>query len=171
MNASYAIRTTGRIGGFFARHFCALLVTVAASCLLWTIAYLALLLWAVFTGGGIGGPLAYPAGLLFFFAATTVSCLVLLLPSTALAERFAKRRAFPILVQIPVSVAILALLCFPVVAIATAAGVQPSLHNLPVGSGILFAVHLLPLGLYWWAAQRGPLLSSLIRRLRGTLHS
>ena len=132
------------------------------------IIYLALLLWAVFTGDGIGGPLAYPAGLLFVIVAAIVACLVLLLPSTALAEWFAKRSGLPILAQIPISVAILALLCFVFIAVAASTGVPASFQGISVGFGVLFIAHLLPLGLYWWTAQSGPLLLSLFKRLRGT---
>ncbi len=167
MNRSQVIQAAGRIGSFCARHFLALAVTVAAACMVWTITYFALLLWAMLTGGGIGGPLAYPAGLLFFFVATTAASLLLLLPSTALAEWFTRRRGFPILVQIPISVAALAMLCLAVVGIASALGSQLTFRGLSVGSGILFLSLLVPLGLYWWAAQSIPLLLSLIQRLRG----
>ena len=169
INRSQAIQAAVGISGFCARHILALIVTVAVPCLLWTITYVALLLWAVFTGGGIGGPLAYPAGLLFFLVAATVASLVLLLPSTALAEWFARRRGLPILVQIPISVGVLAVLCFVLVAVAASAGAASSFQGVVVGFGMLFIAHLLPLGLYWWTAQSGPLLLSLFKRFRGTL--
>lgn len=171
MNGSQAIQTAGRIGSFCARHFLALVLTVVAACVIWTVAYAALLLWAVFTGGGGGGPLAYPAGLLFSFVATTTACLALLFPSTALAEWFARRCGFPVLAQIPVSVVALALLCLAVVGIASAIGSQPTLRGVSVGFGVLFLSLLVPLGLYWWAAQSGPILLSLLRRLFGSLRS
>jgi hypothetical protein len=143
-----------------------LIVTVVVACVVWTVTYFALLLWAAFIGGGIGGPLAYPAGLLFFFVATTATSLFLLLPSTALAEWFTQRRGFPILAQIPVSVAVLALLCLIAVSIVSAAGSQPTFHGVSVGFGILFLVLLVPLGIYWWGAQSAPLLLSLLGRIR-----
>ena len=161
------IKTAGYIGSFCARHFFATAVTVAAACVVWTVTYFALLLWAVFTGGGIGGPLAYPAGLLFFLVAATVISLLLLFPSTALAEWFVRRRGFPILAQIPVSVFALALLCLASVGIAWVVGSKPTFHRVSAGFGGLFVVLLLPLGLYWWTAQSVPLLLSLIHRLRG----
>ncbi len=171
MNGSQAIQSAVRIGSFCARHFLALTVTVAAACVVWTVTYFALLVWAMFTGGGIGGPLAYPAGLLFFIAATTAACLVLLFPSTALAEWFSRRRGFPILVQIPVSVVVLALLCLIAVSIASAVGSQPTLYGVSVGFGVLFLGMLTPLGLYWWAVQSVPLFVSLVHHLRGTPRS
>ncbi|MEY2500146.1 MAG: hypothetical protein QOI07_480 [Verrucomicrobiota bacterium] len=120
MNESRVIQTAGRIGSVCVRHCLALVITVLAACALWTVIYFALLLWAVFTDRGIGGPLAYPGGLLFFFLASTAAGLVLLLPSTALAEWFARRRGLPILAQIPLSVAALAVLCLVVVGIVSA---------------------------------------------------
>lgn len=170
MNPHRTLTSLGRFGGFCTRHSLALLVTVVVPCLLWTITYFGLLLWALFTDGGIGGPLAYPAGLLFFLAVAAISGLVLLMPATALAEWFAKRFALPILVQIPVSVGALAVLCLLVVAGAVASGVPASFRGFSVGFVVLFTGHLLPLGLYWWVAQSGPLLrtlfTTLLRKLR-----
>jgi hypothetical protein len=159
VNGSQAIQAAGRIGSFCARHLLALLVTVAVPCVLWTVAYFALLLWAVVTDGGLGGPLAYPGGLVFLFVAAMVASLVLFFPATALAEWLARRRAYPILAQIPFSVAVLAVLCL----------ILSSIRGISVSFGALFAALLLPLGLYWWTAQSGPLLLSLFQRLRSIL--
>jgi hypothetical protein len=160
MNGSQTIQTAGRIGFFCARHFLAVLLTVLAGCLLWTVTYFALLLWAAFAGSGLGGPLTYPAGLLFLLVAGTATSLVLLFPATAFAEWLARRLGFPVLVQIPFSVAFLALLCF------AAVGIRSS-----VSFGVLlFLSLLLPLGLYWWVAQSGPLVLSLLRLVRSVIH-
>ncbi len=171
MTRSQTIQKAGRIGYFCARHFLAVVVTVVTACGVWTVSYFALLLWATLTDGGVGGPLAYPAGLLFFFVATTAASLGLLLPSTAIAEWFTRRRDFPILAQIPVSIVTLALLCLVAASVASAVGSQPTLHGVSVGFGVLFLALLLPLGLYWWAAQSVPLLLSLPHRLQGILRS
>jgi hypothetical protein len=163
------LQTAGRIGSFFARHSLALLVTVAAPCVLWTVTYGALLLWALVVGGGVGSPASYPLTLLVILLAGTAGALTLLLPSTALAEWWARRRGLPVLAQIPLSVAILAGLSLAVAGIASAVVFQPSVRGVSVSFGALFLVHLLPLGLYWWVAQSGPLLLSLLRRLRGSV--
>jgi hypothetical protein len=163
MHGSHAIRTAVGFSGFCIRHLFALLVTVAVPCLLWTIAYVMLLLWAMITNGDIGGPLAYPAGILVVIVAATVSSLVLLFPSTALAEWLVKRRRFPILTQIPISIGILGSLCFIFVAVAASVDSVPSFGGVAMGFGVLFISNLLPLGLYWWTAQSGPLLLSLWR--------
>ena len=115
MNGRHTIQIAGRVGFFCARHFLALLLVVLAGCLLWTVTYFALLLWAAFAGGGLGGPLAYPAGLLFFLVAGAAASLALLFPATALAEWLAGWFGLPVLVQIPLSVAFLALLCLAAV--------------------------------------------------------
>lgn len=167
MNGPQAIRTAARIGGFCARHLAALLVTVVVPCVLWTLAYIALLLWAIFTDSGIGGPFAYPAGLLFCFIAASAASVVLLFPSVALAEWLARRQGFPILAQIPISIAILSLLCLIIVSVIVMVGAPPSFRAASVCFGILLVAHLPPLGLYWWVAQGAPLLLSLCRRLRG----
>ena len=99
------------IGGFAARHFVAMFVVVAGACILWTVAYFALLLWAVLSGGGVGGPLAFPVGLLLVLVASALAVVVLLMPSAALAERMARWLQLPILAQIPLSVGFLAALC------------------------------------------------------------
>ena len=164
MNDSHAIQTSARIGVFCARHFLALLVNVATVCVVWTVTYFALLVWAALAGGGIGGPLTYPVGLLLFFLATTAAGLLFLFPSTAFAEWIAQRCRLPILAQIPVSVACLGLLCLLGMCLVAALGSSPTFHGLLAGFGVLFLALLVPLGLYWWVAQSGPLLLSLLRR-------
>ncbi|MEO7268252.1 MAG: hypothetical protein ABIW49_03495 [Knoellia sp.] len=142
-----------RMGSFGARHVFALASTVAACCLAWTLAYGALLLWTVVTDGGVGGPLVHPAGLLFTFVAASFVGLALSLPSTVGSEWIARRGGWPVLVQIPLSVVGLALLCLGVVV----------LGDVPLGFGLLFLALLVPLGIYWWSAQSGPLLLSMVR--------
>ncbi len=165
MHREHAIRTAACIGGFCARHLLATLVVVLVLCVLWTVTYFALLIWAAVSGGGLGSPASYPLGLLLSLVGGTVFSLTLFLPATALAEWIAKRRGLPILAQIPISIAILAALCLLVVGSAMAAGVQASFRSGAAGFAVLFLAHLLPLGLYWWVAQSGPLLVSLYRQL------
>jgi hypothetical protein len=165
MEREHAIRTATRIGGFCARHLLATLVTVMVLCVLWTVTYFALLLWAAISGGGLGSPAGYPLGLLLALVGGTVVSLTLFLPATALGEWIAKRRGLPILAQIPISIAILAALCLLVVGSALAAGIQPSFRAGAACFAVLFLTHLLPLGLYWWVAHSGPLLVSLFKQL------
>ena len=152
--------------GFCARHLFALFVTVTVACVGWTIVYFALFLWAAFSGGGMGGPLAYPAGLLFVLVAATLAGLALFLPAVGLAELVARRFSLPILVQIPMSLGFFAVICFVFDCIAHGLRHGPvTLRGFTVGLGLLFFVNLLPLGLYWWTAQIGPMVLSIVRRL------
>lgn len=169
MNERQAIETAGRIGAFVARHLLAIVVTVTAACVLWTVIYLALLLCTRLAGGGLGSPASFPIGLLFILVAGTAVSMTLFLPATALSEWFARRRGFPIVAQIPISVAIFALLCFATASTTAALGFQPTLRSVFVSFGVLFAANLLPLGIYWWVVQSGPLLLTLFRRLRSII--
>ena len=171
MNGTETARIAGRIGGFFARHFLALAVTVAVACVLWTITYFALLLWAAFAGGGLGSPASYPLGLVFIVIVCTLVSATLFLPSTAVAEWFVRRRGLPILAQIPICVGIFAVLCLAVTGIASALSSHPSLLGSSVGLGLLFFALLVPLGLYWSAAQSGPLLLSILQRIYSVIRS
>jgi len=150
--------------GFFFRQLFASFVVVAVGSLIWTAIYISLLLWAVFSNSGIGGPLAYPAGLLFVVVASAVSVLVLLFPSSATAELIARRRNLPVLLQIPISVGFLALFCLGVVGIARLLGSKSiDTTGFFATAGIIFAVELLPLALYWWMAQGGPVIMAIVK--------
>jgi hypothetical protein len=166
-NSTFARTLT--IGGFCARHLLALAVTIAVPCALWTIVYFALLLWAIIFGGGIGSPVAYPIGLLFFAGAALVGGLVLFLPSTVFAEWLVKRRKLPTLLQIPISVATLALFCLISVILAAEPFHPSSLPNILTGFIIFWGALLLPLGLYWRTAQSGPLVLEIIRKVSGAV--
>jgi hypothetical protein len=157
------------IGGFYVRHFLALGVTVAAPCVLWTIFYIGMLFWAIVSGGGIGSPIAYPIGLLILAVGAFVFGLTLLFPSTVFAEWIVRRRSLPLLAQIPISVLTLGVLCFAAVGIAMATKSETTFRGICVGFGTLFGALLLPLGLYWWTAQSGPLVLAVIRRVQALL--
>jgi uncharacterized protein (DUF433 family) len=138
--------------------------TIAVPCM---ITYLALLLWAVFGGCGIGGPLVYPAGLLFLFVAAMVASLVLLLPSTALAEWFARRRGLRIGVQISISVGILAVFCFVLVADEASTGATSSFQDVSLGLGVLFIAHVREMITFEPGKRRG---KPCIRHMRITVY-
>jgi len=152
--------------GFAIRHLAATLVTVAAACALWTLVYFGLLAWAIVTDGGMGGPLAYPGFLILLSLASAAASLLLYLPATGAAELVCRRRGLPILAQIPVSVAFLALLC-PIVALiirSMRSPIDPTMSTLSLAVW-LFGLSLIPIGLYWWVAQSVPLIRSLLRKL------
>ena len=163
MNKTQVFLATLRAGSFCARHFLALTVTVATACAVWTVLYFALLFVALLTGSEVGGLLTYPIGLILIFFATTVICLILLFPSTASAEWFARRRGFPILAQIPLSLVAMALLCLLTVGLPSVFSPESTFYSFLLGFGFLFLVLLVPLGFYWWVAQSLPLVLSFFR--------
>ena len=99
----------------------------------------------------------------------TATSLLLLFPATAMAEWYARRRGLPALAQIPISVVILAVLCLAIAAASIALGWRPPLYSGSADFVFSFLALLLPLGVYWWAAQSGPMLLSLVQRIRHTL--
>ncbi|MES2923243.1 MAG: hypothetical protein V4819_16930 [Verrucomicrobiota bacterium] len=168
MNKRQAVRSAGRVGCFFARHSLATAAIVLAFCVLWTIAYLALLLWAMIADGGIGSPVVYPIGLLLAVAGGTALAIMLFLPCTALAEWIAKRRELPVLFQIPISTGLLAMVCAGIIGTGAVADSHVTLQSIIVGYGVLFFALLFPLGLYWWTSKCGPLLLALFEHFRKT---
>lgn len=95
---------------------------------------------------------------MFFFLATIALVLLVLFPACAMAEWIGRRRHWPVLAQIPLSVGMTAVIC-GVIAAVVDGGIVPVF-------GWLFAGCLVPLGFYWWVAQSGPLLISVVRRAR-----
>lgn len=166
MNAKQSIRIAVGTGWLFLRHAVAILATVAALCALWTVIYMVLLLWAIAAGLGLGSPVTYPLGLFICLVGSTAFAVVFYLPSVVLAEWLGGRYRLAIFAQIPISAGILGLLCLLVVSV-WAMWVTPA--SLPGAAGaiaVLFLANLLPLGLYWWVAQSGPLVIALYRRVR-----
>jgi len=170
MKAAQALQFAGRIGSFCARHFLAIGITVVSTCILWTVIYFALLIWAVLTNSRLGGPLAYPAGLLAFLVTSTAASLLFLFPAAAISECVARYARLPVLIQIPLCLSVLAVLCPAAAALLLALDSQISVTNVATGGGMLFLTFLVPMGLYWWTAQSGPLLLSLLG-IRRSVHS
>jgi hypothetical protein len=164
-----ATRFVATMASLAIRHAVASLATIAAACAIWTAAYVALLLWAIVSNGGLGGPLAYPGGLVFAAVTAGVACLLLFFPATVSAELICRSRALPILTQIPVSVAVLAALCF-----LSGVILRASTAAIPFGASVsgfiawLFLLSLFPIGFYWWIAQAAPLVRGAINMFRAS---
>lgn len=165
--AARGLRFTLRTGWSFARHSLATLATAAVACAIWTITYLFLLLWAGFFGGGLGGPLAYPGGLVAVLLLTAVVCLVVLAPATGIADWVARRYELPFLIRIPLSLGALLVLCTAAVVAGTVGGVFSSLSEAIGTLAVLVLVLSLPLGVYWWIAEAVPFLLATGRALVG----
>lgn len=160
-----------KVGGFSARHSFAILATAGVACTLWTVIYAVLLAWAVLSGGGLGGPLAYPGGLALAALGTVLLCCGLLGPLTGAAEWLVRRWRLPVLAGIPVSVGMLVGVCTLAVVAGSAARLFGSISAAAVALGATVLSLLLPLGFYWWAAEIGPVLLSAGGTLAGRIGS
>lgn len=99
-------------GSFFLfalRHGLALLLLPLAAALLWTAAYFILLFFAAIFGGGLGGPLAWPAGLVFFGGGSFLLIAMALAPGCGLAELLRRIPRWPRLTALPLAMASAAL--------------------------------------------------------------
>jgi hypothetical protein len=149
---------------FLARHLIAVALAAVVACALWTITYIGLFAWAMITNGGIGGPLAYPAGLLFVF----VSCLIVgfgifapacgfgLVLTTCL--RLPRLAAIPFVFLAAVLLSYLAYYGF--IELLTT-------HSMPPIWTVCsnFVIYLsIPLGIYWWLTDGPGAIIDLIRR-------
>jgi hypothetical protein len=132
------------------RHFAASFAVIAAACLLWTLAYAGLLGWAILSGGGLGGPLAYPGGLIVVGVAAAITSATLLFPATVAAELLTRRFPLRFLAQVAVAVAVLAALSIAFSPLLVAWRGLASARVFTVAAWI-FGLSLVPLGIYWWA--------------------
>ena len=87
---------------FAARHLLIVPFGIIAGCILWTIAYVLLLAVAVIWNQGIGGPLAYPAGILAIIGASIFIGWGIFAPASAIGAIFCAAFRLPRLAAIPV---------------------------------------------------------------------
>lgn len=140
---------------FLARHFLAVVLAMGAGFVIWTLVYVVLLIIAVIADKGMGGPLAYPAGLIAVAAACVVVGWGIFAPAVAVGAIFCGVFRMPRLAAIPV-------------VWLAAFGLSVGLYGCFVGA---FTTHLMPnvwsvlknfclflsvpLGAYWWLTE-GP---------------
>jgi hypothetical protein len=118
------------------RHLFACLVTVSIALAVAVGGYAFLFVWAVFGGGGLGSPLTLPVLILVTIVCGIAGCLLVLMPSVALAERFTRRR----LSELPMAAGLTLALCL---LIARWMDVEI------LGGFSLWLLALLPLTGYW----------------------
>ena len=156
---------------FAVKHAVATGVVVGGVVAFTAASYFALLAWAVLAGESLGGPLAFPFMVLFALIASLVSVGFILLPATAVAEWIAARKRLRVASQIPIAIAL------AVVFIVAAALVISVLREMSWGSaaaaaGWMFALLLVPLGVYWWSMQSADWLlraaTGWLRRVRAS---
>lgn len=152
------------IGFFLFRHAIAFVAGVVLVCALWTIAYFALLLYAMATGGGLGGPLAYPAGLLMLPVLWMIIDFGIFMPSCAAGSAICGLLRWPRLAAIPFVILTAIGLCFLMVSLLARNSDMPGLG---VWETMLFSALIppLPLGLYWWLTEGPGAILQLLRKM------
>ena len=118
------------------RHLFATSVTISIALAIGVGGYVFLIIWTLFGGGGLGGPMTLPILILGITVAGVAGCLFVLLPSVLLAEKFARRRIF----ELP-----MAALCALLLCLAGALLMEFSI----TGGVVLWLSSLLPLIGYW----------------------
>lgn len=150
--------------GFLARHGLFIGLVVLLGWGLWTVAYLVLLLIAVFSNQGLGSPFTYPVGMI----AMAATCLFLgggiFAPASALGAWFCRKFRWPRLAAIPVvflTALALSFLIYRGLIELGAAQAMPSVGTMVKN----FSVYLsLPLGIYWWLTEGPGVLLDTFRR-------
>lgn len=134
---------------FLAKHGVFLVLVTLLGLLLWTAVYFALLAWAMLTGGGIGGPLAWPAGLIAVLLVCPAFGLGVAMPACAAARFLGWRFGWPRLAGIPLSFAVACGLWSGWAFLLKGGTPEPMEWGVP----LLWMP--LPLGLWWWFTE-GP---------------
>lgn len=138
---------------FLTRHFLFVAFAMVAGCIAWTIAYLVLLVVAVVTNQGVGGPLAFPAGIIAVLAACGVLGWGVFTPASAIGAVFCRVFRLPHIAAIPVVTVAASLLSY---GLYRAYIGMVTTHSMPTMLTVLknFAIYLsIPLGAYWWLTE------------------
>lgn len=136
---------------FAVKHAVATAVVVGGVVLFAGASYFALLLWAVFVGEPLGGPLAFPFMVLAAFVGSALA-VAFILPTTAMAEWIRRWWRLHLAAEIPLASA---LLLIAVLSTAMANGAIQATSMVSAGrtAAVVWALLLIPLGVYWWSLQ------------------
>lgn len=148
---------------FLARHFFAVTFGIVAACAIWTLIYLLLFVFALFFGGGLGGPLAYPAGLVSIALMGAVGWGIFA-PASGIGAVFCRLFHLPRLAAIPATFLSALILSYAVYACFI-----PWLTTHPMPDAATFLKSYLlylavPLGIYWWLIEGPGALFDTFRR-------
>ncbi len=140
---------------FALRHFLAVAFCIVAGCVLWTVAYIVLFIVAMIGNYGVGGPLAYPGGIVAVLVACAIIGWGIFAPASAAGAIACAALRLPKFAAIPVvfisAFLISHILCCAWFRFATT-------HSMPPTWDVLknFTLFLsVPLGMYWWLTE-GP---------------
>ena len=140
---------------FAARHLLIVPIAIVASCIIWTMIYVILLLVAIIFNQGVGGPLAYPAGIIAILVTTIVVGWGIFAPASAIGAIACAMLKLPRLAAIPIvtvsAFGLSYLIYWGYMELITT-------HSMPSATVVLknFVIFLsIPLGIYWWITE-GP---------------
>ena len=149
---------------FVTRHLLIVSLAIIAGCILWTIAYFVLLIVAVILNKGLGGPIAYPAGIIAIIVAGISIGWGIFAPACAIGVVFWKIFGLPRIAAIPVvfgSALVLSSLLYWAFIEAITTSPMPSMWVVLKNHTIVLSV---PLGAYWWVTEGPGALFDVFRR-------
>jgi len=139
---------------FALRHFVFVVIAAFAGCGVWTIAYLVLLVIAVFTDPGVGGPLAFPAGIIAVVTSCGFIGWGIFTPASAVGAIFCALARLPRIAAIPVvwvvAFGLSYLFYWAALGLLVVSETMPSLWTMLKNFGLFLSV---PLGIYWWLTE------------------
>lgn len=147
---------------FAIRHALAVPLAIVAGCLLWTVAYVILLLVAVVSGQGLGGPLAYPGGIFAVVAGGLVIGWGIFAPACAAGALFCGITGLTRFAAIPVVFAS-GFLFGGLIYWAFSSDPMPPFLKILAGYAVFLSV---PLGVYWWVTEGPGAVFEAFRRWR-----
>jgi hypothetical protein len=153
------------ITGFAARHFLVVALGAGFLCILWTLIYIGLLIFAMFTDGGLGGPFAYPGGILGILLVCVVIGWGIFMPASGLGVIFCRLFKLPKLAAIPVVL----ISAFSIISLAWyfsdgfGEGVESASSLEMLRNFCLFLA--VPLGAYWWITEGPSAIIDAVRRI------
>lgn len=140
---------------FVIRHALAVPLAIVAGCVLWTAAYVLLLLWAMVASEGLGGPLAYPAGIVAVVVGGALIGWGIFAPACAAGALFCSLLRISRFAAIPVvfvvGFLVSYLICWAYNGWITTSP-MPSFGTIGASYAMFLSV---PLGAYWWITE-GP---------------
>lgn len=147
------------------RHLLFVPLVILVGCMLWTIVYLILLVAAMIWGGGLGGPFAYPAGIVAIVLTVLPVGWGICAPATLVGAAVCKTFGWPRLAAIPVvflfGFGLFCGLSWAYIEWFTTQS-MPRFGEL-VKNYVIFLS--LPLGVYWWLTEGPGALFDVGRRL------
>lgn len=149
---------------FVTRHLLIVSLAIITGCILWTIAYVVLLIVAATLNGGPGGPLAYPAGIITIIVAGISIGWGVFAPACAIGSVFWKIFGLPRIAAIPVvfgSALFLSSLLYWAFIKEMTTHPMPSMWVVLKNHTVFLSV---PLGAYWWVTEGPGALFDLFRR-------